>query len=75
MKAYDTPDKELVPQTYTFNNLDPFETYIFVGYTETLDASVMYNNTSYTTNVVIMANRLQIENAQKNINSNECVDN
>ena len=65
-----TPDKELVPATYTFNNLDPFETYIFVGYAAALDAGVMADNKPYTANVVIMANGLQIEAAQTGINSN-----
>lgn len=65
-----TPDKELVPATYTFNNLDPFETYIFVGYAAALDAGVMADNKAYTANVVVMANRLQIEAAQTGINSN-----
>ena len=62
-----TPDKELVPTSRTFNNIDPFNTYIFVGYPTKFDSSVSPINTSSTNNVIILANKLQIDAAQNEI--------
>lgn len=61
--------KALVPQSYVFKDIDPFENFIFVSYPSNFNAEVMYDKKAYTGNVVVIANRFQIENAQNAINN------